>query len=252
VRGWVRPDGKEIDMPDISLGSVARGSRSLRAYLARPSGPGPWPGVVAIHEVFGLEDVIRRQCDRLAAAGYLTLAPDLFSDGGARRCLVSTFRAMATGRGRAYADIEAARQRLRDDADCTGRIGVIGFCMGGAFALMTAQRGFDVAADNYGAAPRSPGRVFAGACPVVASYGGSDPLMLGQAAKVRRGLRAAGVEHDLKTYPGAGHSFLNDVETGPRLLRPVERVLNVGPKPEAAADAWARIEAFFAKHLVGE
>src|SRR4051812_13085538 len=110
-------------MPDISLGAVPGGSHSLKAYVARPEGAGPWPGVVAIHEAFGLDDVIRRQCDRLAAAGYLTIGPDLFSDGGVRRCLVTTLRAMASGKGKAYADIEAARRTMLDDADCTGKIG---------------------------------------------------------------------------------------------------------------------------------
>jgi carboxymethylenebutenolidase len=236
-------------MPDISVGSVAGGSSELRAYAARPQGSGPWPGVVVLHELFGLDAVIRRQCERLASAGYLTLAPDLFSDGGARRCLVSTFRAMASGRGKAYADIEAARQHLLADACCTGKVGVIGFCIGGAFALMTANRGFDVASDNYGAAPRHPERVFEGACPVVASYGGRDPLMLGQPKRVKSALEKYGIEHDFMVYPGAGHSFLNDTETGPKALLPIERVLNVGPKPAAAKDAWARIERFFDAHL---
>jgi carboxymethylenebutenolidase len=236
-------------MPDISLGTVPRGSHELRAYVARPAGPGPGPGVVAIHEAFGLEAVIRRQADRLAAAGYLTIAPDLFSDGGPRRCLVPTFRALFRGQGKAYADIEAARRFLLDDQACTGKVGVIGFCMGGGFALMTANRGFDVASDNYGPAPRHPERVFDGACPVVASYGTRDPLLLGQATRVEKALAASGVEHDYKLYPGAGHSFLNDAETGPKVLRPIERVLNVGPDPAAAADAWQRIERFFDTHL---
>ena len=236
-------------MPDVRLGAVPGGSSDLKAYLAEPAGPGPWPGVVAVHEAFGLDEVLRRQCDRLAAAGYLTLGPDLFSDGGPRHCLVSTFRSLFSGRGRPFADIETARQALRERDDCTGRIGVIGFCMGGAFALVTATRGFDVAAANYGQVPRHAERALAGACPIVASYGGRDPLMLGQAAKLEKALTAAGVVHDVKSYPGAGHSFLNDAPNGPAAMRPLLRIANVGPKPAAAQDAWARIEAFFAEHL---
>ena len=64
-------------MPDIEIGPVAGGSARLRGYLAVPEGDGPWPGVVAIHEALGLNDILRRQVDRLARAGYLTLAPDL-------------------------------------------------------------------------------------------------------------------------------------------------------------------------------
>ena len=236
-------------MPDIRLGAVPGGSSDPKAYLAEPTGPGPWPGVVAVHEAFGLDEVLRRQCDRLAAAGYLTLGPDLFSDGGPRRCLVSTFRSLFSGQGRPFADIEAARLALRERDDCTGRVGVIGFCMGGAFALVTATRGFDVAAANYGPVPRHAERALAGACPIVASYGGRDPLMLGQAAKLEKTLTAAGIVHDVKSYPGAGHSFLNDAPNGPAAMRPLLRIANVGPRPEAAVDAWARIEAFFAEHL---
>jgi carboxymethylenebutenolidase len=236
-------------MPDISLGPVPRGSADLAAYVARPAGAGPWPGVVAVHELFGLDDVLRRQCDRLAEAGYLTLGPDLFSDGGPRRCIVRTFRALLSGHGRPFADIEAARRYLLEAADCTGKVGIIGFCMGGGFALVAATRGFDVASANYGIVPRRAEQALTGACPIVASYGQKDPLMLGQARKLEKALTQAGVEHDLRVYEGAGHSFLNDAPNGPAALRPIARIANIGPKPEAAAHAWSRIERFFAQHL---
>ena len=236
-------------MTEVSIGAVPGGSADLRGYLARPSGDGPWPGVVAIHEMFGLDDQFRRHCDRLAAAGYLTLGVNLFSDGGPRRCIVTTMRALFRGTGKPVADIDAGRQYLAGSADCTGKVGIIGFCMGGGFALLCAPRGFDVASANYGQSPSHPAEHFRDSCPVVASYGGRDPLMMGQAKRVEKGLAAAGVPHDLKVYPGAGHSFLNDEMTGPRPLQPIERVLNVGPRPDAAKDAWARIEAYFARYL---
>ena len=80
-------------MTDIDLTALAatrEGSQPLRGYLATPSGTGPWPGVVLIHEVFGIDDVMRRHADRLAGLGYLTVAVDLFSAGGAACCLIST------------------------------------------------------------------------------------------------------------------------------------------------------------------
>lgn len=238
-------------MPDIEVGAVRGGSAALRGYLATPSGDGPWPGVVVIHEAFGLNDVVRRQADHLAGAGYIALALDLYSDGGAARCLVSTFRALLSGRGKAIADIEAGRSYLRERADCTGRVGIIGFCMGGGFALVTAANGFDAASANYGPlAPKLDDKL-AGACPIVASYGGRDPLIPGAGRKLERTLTRLGVEHDLKIYPGVGHSFMNDVPVGPGPMPQVMRIANAGPKPEAAADAWQRIEAFFAEHLAG-
>lgn len=239
-------------MPDVDLSGIAAtrgGSRNLHGYLVKPSGAAPWPGMVMIHEAFGLDAVMRRQADRLASAGYLTLAIDLFSAGGARRCLVSTMRAVMTGHGRAFVDIDAAREWLVSSSECTGRIGVIGFCMGGGFALLTAGSGFDVASVNYGSLPRNLDTAVAAACPIVASYGGRDRTLRNAAARLEEALTKAGVIHDVKEYPTAGHAFLNDAEAGPRVLRPLLRVAGIGPDPAAAADAWHRIDDFFAHHL---
>ncbi len=236
-------------MPDIELGRVDGGSANLHGYLAVPSGEGPWPGVVAIHEIFGLDDMLRRQADRLAAAGYLVLGPNLFSDGGPRKCIVSTFKGLNAGQGKPVEDIEAARAFLAADERCTGKVGIIGFCMGGGFALVTANRGFDVSAPNYGLVPKDPQGALEGACPIVASYGGKDISLRGAAKKVRAALDAVGVENDVKEYPTAGHSFLNDQFFGPAFTHPVQRVMHLGPDPVAAPDAWNRIEDFFARHL---
>ncbi|WP_205315549.1 dienelactone hydrolase family protein [Nonomuraea lactucae] len=227
-------------------------SRRLTGHLARPAGPGPWPGVVVLHEAFGVDDVMLRQTGRLAEAGYLALMPDLFTDGGPRRCLIPTMRAMLSGRGRAFDDVAAARDELAGHPDCTGRIGVIGFCMGGSFALLAAGRGlFDAASVNYARLPRDLDGAVAGACPVVAGYGGRDRTLKGAAVRLEAALDRAGVVHDVKEYPEAGHSFLNDAENAPPPLRTISRIAGVGPHPESAADAWRRIEAFFQRHLGG-
>ncbi|MGI8664910.1 MAG: dienelactone hydrolase family protein [Jatrophihabitans sp.] len=236
-----------VDLRSASAG--AAGSKALTGYLAQPTGDGPWPAVLVVHEIFGLDEAVLRHAERLASMGYLALVPDLFSDGGGRRCVASTMRSMSTGTGRAYADLEAGRQWLLQRADCTGKIGIIGFCMGGGFALMSVGRGYDVAAPNYGALPADLDAALADACPVVASYGGRDRGLKGAAAKLDEALARAGVLHDVKEYPPAGHAFLNDAPNGPRLLRPLLRVLGVGPEPDSAADAWDRIESFFAAQL---
>ncbi|PWJ52913.1 carboxymethylenebutenolidase [Quadrisphaera granulorum] len=251
-----------VRLTDVRLEPHPGGSPQLHGLLGVPSrelhGVGPWPGVVVVHEAYGIDDVMRRQVERLAEAGYLALMPDLYTVGGARRCLVATFRTLAAGHGRAFEDVEAAREQLLALAECTGRIGVLGFCMGGGFALQLASPSapggpYAASSVNYGRLPGSDAELdtlLAGACPVVGSYGGRDASLRGAADRLDRALTHAGVPHDVREYPTAGHSFLNDAPNGPRLLRPVtQRVIGAGPDPEAAADAWARIEAFFDQHL---
>jgi carboxymethylenebutenolidase len=237
----------QIDLTDLS--TARGGSQPLNGYLAKPAGEGPWPGVVMIHEILGLDAEMLKHAERLAAMGYLTLAVNLFSQGGARRCLVSTMSAMRSGKGRAFTDIEIARGWLKDSPDCTGRVGVIGFCMGGGFALLAAGSGYDAAAANYGMVPKDVDAAMAGACPVVGSYGARDKGLKDAAAKLEAALTKAGVAHDVKEYPTAGHAFLNEEMSGPRPLRPLLRVAGMGPDPVAAADAWQRIGAFFKEHL---
>ena len=151
-------------------------------------------------EAFGLDEQMRAHADRLADLGYLTLVPDLYSDGGVRRCVVSTFRALVTGEGRSFADMEAARQWLATNPRCTGRVGVIGFCLGGGFALLGASRGFDASSVNYGQPPKDLDAAVARACPIVASYGGRDAGLRGVAQRLgggpdpgRRGARRSRV-----------------------------------------------------------
>ncbi len=244
--------GKDMDPHFVDLAGVAGGSRRLRGYLAQPSGDGPFPAVLMIHEAFGLDDITIRHADRMAAAGYLTLAVDLFSDGGARRCLVSTMRALAAGQGQAFKDLAAARQWLLESGRSTGKIGVIGFCMGGGFALVCAGpgHGFAASSANYGQLPASFDAL-AGGCPVLGSYGGKDRGLRGAAARLDAELTRVGVEHEVTEYPHAGHSFLNDEMGGPWFLRPVLRLAGMGPEPATAAVAWGRIDEFFAEHLRG-
>ncbi|MCB5292708.1 dienelactone hydrolase family protein [Arthrobacter sp. SO3] len=236
-------------MTIIDLSVAGTGSPNLRGYLAEPEGTGPFPAVLMIHEAFGLNDISRRQADRLAAAGYLTLAVDLFSDGGARHCLVSTMRSLASGSGKAFADLAVAREWLEQSGRTNGKIGVIGFCMGGGFALLVAKDGFAAAAVNYGRLPKNPEEALLGACPVVGNFGKADRTLPGAAAKLAATLDTLGIENDIREFDGAGHGFMNDAEVGPRPLRPLFRVMGIKPDPDAAAEAWQRIEDHFARHL---
>lgn len=234
-------------MPDVLIPTE---SGELPGHLAVPSTSGPWPGVVVIMDAVGLSADIRRQADKLADNGYLALAPDLYARGGRLRCITATMRASRSGSGAAYADIDATRRLLADRDDCTGRVGIIGFCMGGGFALMCGLSGdFGASSVNYGFVPDDiDERLSAGdMCPVVGSFGKRDPILRGHPARFEAALDRAGVPHDIKEYDGVGHSFLNQFPVGP--LKPLLRVTGFNYDEDVAADAWRRIFAFFDEHL---
>jgi len=233
-------------MPEMSYPGASGG---IPGYLAVPAGGGgPWPGVVVIHEAFGLNDDIRRKADELAARGYLALAPDLYGGKSWLRCIRGAFGQLRRGAGPAFEVLDTARGFLAVRADCTGKTGVIGFCMGGGFALLCAPRaGYDAAAVNYGEVPAGAEEALAGACPVVASFGGRDRSMKkGAPETLERALTVLEIPHDVKLYPGSGHRFMTQA-TG--MEAAIMKVTGMSYQAHDAADAWERIYAFFGRHL---
>ncbi|HEY5787558.1 MAG TPA: dienelactone hydrolase family protein [Microlunatus sp.] len=231
----------ETQTEDVTIGDRL-------AVLTRPAGAGRWPGVVMLHEVFGINDVLRRQAERLASAGYLVVAPDLLGEGPRFGCMKRAFQALTARQGRPFEVISQTQGWVAVQLECSGKVGVIGFCMGGAFALVVAANGFDAASVNYGMIPDDVDEVLRGTCPLVGSYGAKD-RMSAAVPRLASALESQGVDYDLKIYRTAGHSFLNDAAVGPVLARPLMKIAHVGPDPEAATHAWRRIESFFGRHL---
>jgi carboxymethylenebutenolidase len=223
----------------------------MPAYLSAPSGGGPWPGVVVIHDAAG-RDPRSAPTDRmgLASEGFLAVAPNLFYWGGRWTCLFAFIRDSA----RPLGDLDAARAWLAGRDDCTGRTGVIGFCMGGGFGLvLAADHGFSVASVNYGGLTRDSERALARACPIVASYGAKDrwPGVPKVPGLLQPALIAAGVDHDIKVYPDAGHGFLNDHDPDDLTLvdKVIAKLAAAGYHEPSTRDARHRILAFFRTYL---
>ncbi|HTQ67903.1 MAG TPA: dienelactone hydrolase family protein [Solirubrobacteraceae bacterium] len=233
----------EIGLPD---------GGTLHAEYFAAAGEGPHPGVVVLHESFGLNDDIRRIASRFAEAGYAALAPSLYSHGRRIVCLSRVIVDMLRGSvAREIGDIHAAREALgaREEVDAS-RIAVAGFCQGGGFALIAGTRpGFRAAAVNYGDVPEERAKLD-GACPVVASFGARDRLFgANMAARLEDHLGALGVPHDVKLYDGVGHSFFSEVDGWQGWLARMPSPLSVGYDQRAADDGWERMLGFFAEHV---
>jgi carboxymethylenebutenolidase len=210
--------------------------------------------VVVVHDWAGMSRDLRNQADWLAAEGYLAAAPDLYYWGSKLRCLPVIMREVTAGKGRTVADIDAVRDWLSARDDCTGRIGIVGFCMGGGYALaLAAGHGYAAASTNYGGCPPHAERTLPGACPVVGSYGEKDrsPMGASAAARLEHALTVLGIDHDIKVYPEAGHGFINDHDPADRtpLLLFLSKVSGTRYHEASAADARSRIVAFFKRYL---
>ena len=227
---------------------------SLRTELFMPSGGGPHPGVVVLHESFGLNDDIRRIARRFAGAGYAALAPDLYSHGSRIVCLSRVIADMVRGSAeREIADIHAAREalalrprggpradrrgrvlpgrRLRPDRRNPSRF------LGGGRQLRHGARG------ALGARRRVSGRG--------ELRSPRQDARTKMAERLEGHLEALGVPHDVRTYDGAGHSFFSQVDGWQGWLARMPSPMAVGYDEDAAEDGWRRMLGFFEEHVRG-
>jgi carboxymethylenebutenolidase len=233
---------------DVSFPSGS--GRPMRGALARPDAATPRPGVLVLHDVYGLVDDVRRIAGRIAELGYVALVPDLYDTGHPKPlCIVRTFLAMKRGEGPAFADLDAANRWLaaRDDVDGE-RLAAVGFCLGGGFALLYGVRApLRATGVFYGDVPKRV-EALRGVCPVVAGYGERDRLYAPQGDRLRAHLEALGVPHDYRSYPDVGHSYMNHLH-GLGAALAAWGPLATRFDPAADADSWDRLARFFRSHL---
>lgn len=225
----------------------------IGAYLARPLGSGPYPGVIVIHEAFGLVEHTQETVRKFAHHGFITIAPDLYhreGPGNPDDMQVVIQRMGSLSDAQVIADLEGAVTAIRSVTTCSGKIGCIGHCSGGRHTLLLAcnTRNLHAAVDCYGGrvipdelTPAKPKAVIDMvpdlSCPLLGLFGELDANPSpAHVARLEEELKKAGKEYEFKMYPAdTGHGFFGD-------YRPSYR-------QEAAVDGWQRIFNFFENHL---
>ncbi len=225
----------------------------ISGYMARPLGSGPYPGVIVIHEVFGLVEHTKELVRKFTAHGYIAISPDLYhrEGPGDPEDVLATIRQMGGAPdSRVIGDLEGAVTALCSIATCSGKIGCIGHCSGGRQTLLFAcnTRSLSAAVDCYGGriitdelTPNQPKAVIdmiAGlSCPLLGLFGVLDANPAPEhVARLEKELKKHNKKYEFKSYaPDTGHGFFAD-------YRPSYR-------QESAVDGWQRIFDFFGRHL---
>ena len=220
--------------------SYKSGEDNVTGVLYAPDGKGPFPGIVVIHEWWGLNDWVKEQASKLADQGYVTLAVDLYRG----KVATTPDEAHEIMRGvpedRAQRDLHAAVEFLKAQTNVNkDRIGAIGWCMGGGYALDVALLDPSLRADviNYGHLATDPASIEKIHAAVLGIFGGQDKgISVDDVKKFEQALKQQGNKVEIVVYPDAGHAFENPNN-------------KTGYRPDDAADAWKRTVNFLASTL---
>lgn len=232
---------------------VGQNGDLLGGYLAKPLGAGSYPGVIVIHEAFGLAEHTKELARKFAHHGFISIAPDLYHREGTgdpedMQAVIQKMQSLSDAQ--VIADLEGSVAMLRSVATFNGKIGCIGHCSGGRHTLLFAcnTRNLSAAVDCYGgriipdeltsAKPKGVIDMVPDlSCPLLGLFGESDANPSpAHVARLEEELKKAKKEYELKMYTGdVGHGFFAD-------YRPSYR-------QEPAVDGWQRIFNFFDKHL---
>lgn len=231
--------GEWVDVP-------AAGAKPLRAFVVYPERKDKAPVVIVIHEIYGLTDWIRGVADRLAADGFVAIAPDLLSGrgpgGGGSDAFASRDDVVKAIREVSAEEVDARLDAVRDYAAkipaATGKLGTIGFCWGGgrSFGYAAAQLGLGAAVVYYGTSPEAAllAKVQA---PVLGLYGGDDARVDATIEPAQAEMKKLGKSYQPHLFAGAGHGFLRD-QSG-----------RDGANRKATEQAWPLTVTFLKKHL---
>ena len=235
------------------LESIPGTRGNIPAFVSVPKTEGPWPGVIVIHDALGMTEDLRDHARWLSNSGYLAAAPDLFHWGSRARCLIKSMKDLAkSDRGRTFDDIASVKAWVLSHYPVSGKMGIMGFCYGGGFALALApNHGYSASAVNYGAIAEWGWEKLGGACPIVASFGQKDPTLKGQARRLEAVLTQHGIPNDIKEYEGVGHGFMNlhSPEDSGWVFKFLSWISNTRYDESATLDARKRILGFFDTHL---
>jgi len=225
-------DGKAV--------SYKSGDDTVNGILYTPAGKGPFPALIVIHEWWGLNDWVKQQAGKLADQGYVVLAIDLYRGKVADNPDLAHELMRGLAEDRATRDLRAAYDFLAAQGNVKKeRIGSIGWCMGGGYALDTALAEPQLAATviNYGHLATEPAELKKINAPILGLFGAQDRGITPEdVKKFQQAMETLGKKIEVKIYPDAGHAFENPNN-------------KQGYRPEDAADAWQRTVAFLATTL---
>jgi len=222
-------------MPDVEF--EANGGKGT-GYLAEPDGEGP--GVIVIHEWWGLDDGMRKMCDRFAGEGFVALAPDLYEGETTEQPDEAQQKLMALNMDKAVKEMRGAVKEVLEHPKCNGKVGSVGFCAGGGLAVWAAAETPEIGAavTYYYVMPHGKPDFSKIDGPVLGHFGSEDEFIGPDDAKALQAeMQAAGVEAAFEFYEGAGHAFANDHD-------------RLGTYDEGhARKAWGKTVDFLKQHL---
>jgi carboxymethylenebutenolidase len=220
--------------------SYKSGDDTVQALMYTPEGKGPFPGILVIHEWWGLNDWVKEQASKLSDLGYVALAVDLYRG----KVATTPDEAHEIMRGvpddRAARDLHAAFEFLKSQANVKkDRIASIGWCMGGGYSFEVALQEPTLTADvvNYGHLATDPESLKKINASILGIFGGQDRgISVDDVKKFEQSMKQMGKKVDIVIYPNAGHGFENPNN-------------KTGYRADDTADAWKRTVSFLAETL---